>query len=168
MSDTFVQNESIEAVIQRYKGTIYGVALSYTSNKADADDIFQEVFLIYYKVNPQFNDEEHRKAWLIRTTINCSLRVVQSTYRKRVIPMDQNEMNEGSFQFRTKEENAVYLALQQLPEKYRTVLQLFYFADMSVEAIGGALNLKPGTVKVQLMRGREMMKNKLKEEDYHG
>lgn len=82
--------------------------------------------------------------------------------------MDQNEMNEGSFQFRTKEENAVYLALQQLPEKYRTVLQLFYFADMSVESIGNALNLKVSTVKVQLMRGREMMKNKLKEEDYHG
>ena len=98
MSDTFVQNESIETLIHRYKSTIYGVALSYTSNRADADDIFQEVFLIYYKVNPRFNDEEHRKAWLIRTTINCSLRVV----------------------------------------------------------------------KVQLMRGREMMKNKLKEEDYHG
>lgn len=168
MSDTFVQNESIETIIQRYKSTIYGVALSYTSNRADADDIFQEVFLIYYKVNPQFNDEEHRKAWLIRTTINCSLRVVQSTYHKRVVPMDRNEMDEGSFQFRTKEENAVYLALQQLPEKYRTVLQLFYFADMSIESISSTLNLKVSTVKVQLMRGREMMKSKLKEEGYHG
>ena len=140
MSDTFVQNESIETVIQRYKGTVYSVALSYTSNRADADDIFQEVFLIYFKVKPQFNDEEHRKAWLIRTTINCSLRVV--------------------------EENAVYLALQELPEKYRIVLQLFYFEDMSVESISKALNIKAGTVKVQLMRGREMMKTKLKEEDY--
>ena len=55
MSDTFVQNESIETLIHRYKSTIYGVALSYTSNRADADDIFQEVFLIYYKVNPRFN-----------------------------------------------------------------------------------------------------------------
>ena len=125
MSDTFVQNESIETVIQRYKGTVYSVALSYTSNRADADDIFQEVFLIYFKVKPQFNDEEHRKAWLIRTTINCSLRVVESTYRKRPVPMD--EMEEGSFQFESKEENAVYLALQELPEKYRIVLQLFYF-----------------------------------------
>lgn len=168
MSDTFVQDESIESLIQKYKGTVYGVALSYTSNRADADDIFQEVFLIYYKSHPPFNDEEHRKAWLIRTTINCSLRVVQSTYHKRVVPMDQNEMDEGSFQFRTKEENVVYIALQQLPEKYRTVLQLFYFADMSIESIGDALNLKVSTVKVQLMRGREMMKKILKEEGYHG
>ena len=115
MSNTFVQNESIETIIQRYKGTVYSVALSYTNNQHDADDIFQEVFLIYYKSKPQFNDEEHRKAWLIRTTMNCSLRVVESTYRKRTVPME--EMEEGSFQFETKEENAVYLALQELPEK---------------------------------------------------
>ena len=64
MKDTFVQDESIETIIQRYKSTIYGVALSYTNNRSDADDIFQEVFLIYFRVKPQFNDEEHRKAWL--------------------------------------------------------------------------------------------------------
>ena len=113
MKDTFVQDESIETIIQRYKSTIYGVALSYTNNRSDADDIFQEVFLIYFRVKPQFNDEEHRKAWLIRTTINCSLRVVDSTYRKRTVPMD--EMEEGSFQFQSKEENAVHLALRELP-----------------------------------------------------
>ena len=165
MADTFVQNESIETVIQRYKGTVYSVALSYVNSRDDADDIFQEVFLIYFRTNPQFNDEEHRKAWLIRTTINCSKRVVDSTYRKRTVPLD--EMEEESFQFQTKEENAVYVALQALPEKYRTVLHLFYFEDMSIEMICKVLDLKTSTVKVQLMRGREMMKEKLKEEGYN-
>lgn len=164
MSDTFVQNESIETIIQRYKGTIYSVALSYTKNRDDADDIFQEVFLIYFRTKPEFNDEEHRKAWLIRTTINCAKRVVDSTYRKRTVPLD--EMEEGSFQFETKEENAVYVALQALPEKYRIVLHLFYFEDLSIDQISRTLNLKVSTVKVQLMRGREMMKEKLKEEAY--
>ena len=103
MAETFVQNESIETVIQRYKATVYSVALSYVNNREDADDIFQEVFLIYFRTNPQFNEEEHRKAWLIRTTINCSKRVVDSTYRKRTVPLD--EMEEESFQFQTKEEN---------------------------------------------------------------
>ena len=165
MAETFVQNESIETVIQRYKGTVYSVALSYVSSRDDADDIFQEVFLIYFRTNPQFNDEEHRKAWLIRTTINCSKRVVDSTYRKRTVPMD--EMEEESFAFQTKEENAVYVALQALPEKYRTVLHLFYFEDMSIDMICKVLDLKSSTVKVQLMRGREMMKEKLKEEGYN-
>ena len=165
MADTFVQNESIETVIQRYKGTVYSVALSYVNSRDDADDIFQEVFLIYFRTNPQFNEEEHRKAWLIRTTINCSKRVVDSTYRKRTVPLD--EMEEESFEFQTKEENAVYVALQALPEKYRTVLHLFYFEDMSIDMICKVLDLKSSTVKVQLMRGREMMKEKLKEEGYN-
>ncbi len=165
MAETFVQNESIETVIQRYKATVYSVALSYVNNREDADDIFQEVFLIYFRTNPQFNEEEHRKAWLIRTTINCSKRVVDSTYRKRTVPLD--EMEEESFQFQTKEENAVYVALQALPEKYRTVLHLFYFEDMSIDMICKVLDLKSSTVKVQLMRGREMMKEKLKEEGYN-
>ena len=165
MAETFVQNESIETVIQRYKATVYSVALSYVNSREDADDIFQEVFLIYFRTNPQFNEEEHRKAWLIRTTINCSKRVVDSTYRKRTVPLD--EMEEESFQFQTKEENAVYIALQALPEKYRTVLHLFYFEDMSIDMICKVLDLKASTVKVQLMRGREMMKEKLKEEGYN-
>lgn len=165
MAETFVQNESIETVIQRYKATVYSVALSYVNNREDADDIFQEVFLIYFRTNPQFNEEEHRKAWLIRTTINCSKRVVDSTYRKRTVPLD--EMEEESFQFQTKEVPAVYVALQALPEKYRTVLHLFYFEDMSIDMICKVLDLKSSTVKVQLMRGREMMKEKLKEEGYN-
>lgn len=165
MAEAFVQNESIETVIQRYKGTVYSVALSYVKSRDDADDIFQEVFLIYFRTKPEFNEEEHRKAWLIRTTINCSKRVVDSTYRKRTVPLD--EMEEDSFEFQTKEENAVYIALQALPEKYRTVLHLFYFEDMSIDMICRALDMKTSTVKVQLMRGRELMREKLKEEGYN-
>jgi len=97
--------------------------------------------------------------------MNCSKRVVDSTYRKRTVALD--EMEEESFEFQSKEENAVYIALQQLPEKYRIVLHLFYFEDMSVEQISKALDIKPTTVKVQMMRGREMMKEKLKEEGYN-
>lgn len=165
MAEAFVQNESIETVIQRYKGTVYSVALSYVKSRHDADDIFQEVFLIYFRTKPEFNEEEHRKAWLIRTTINCAKRVVDSTYRKRTVPLD--EMEEDSFEFQTKEENAVYVALQALPEKYRTVLHLFYFEDMSIDMICRALDMKASTVKVQLMRGRELMREKLKEEGYN-
>ncbi len=167
MGDTFVQNESIEIVIQRYKATVYSIALSYTQNQADADDIFQEVFIVYFKNKPEFNDEEHRKAWLIRTTINCSLHVVNNSFRKRSVSMD--EMDEGSFQFESKEENSVHIALRSLPEKYKIVLQLFYFEDMSIDTIAKTLKLSKSNVKVQLMRGREMMKKKLREEgEYYG
>lgn len=57
--------DSVENVIQFYSGMVYRLAFARTGTKYDADEIFQEVFLRYIKKRPKFNDEEHRKAWLI-------------------------------------------------------------------------------------------------------
>ena len=163
MSDIFNPNEAIEILIERYKATVYGVALSYVNNREDADDIFQEVFLTLYKAKPEFNSEEHRKAWLIRTAKNFALRVVDSTYNRRVTPSD--EIESGSVTFKSKEENAIYLALKSLPDNYREIIYLFYFEDMSVDQIAKTLNLSVSNVKVRLMRGREQLKEILKREE---
>ena len=163
MSDIFNPNEAIETLIERYKATVYGVALSYVNSREDADDIFQEVFLTLYKVKPEFNSEEHRKAWLIRTAKNFALRVVDSTYNRRVTPSE--EIESGSVTFKSKEENAIYLAIKSLPESYRDVIYLFYFEDMSVDQIAKTLNLTSSNVKVRLMRAREQLKEILRREE---
>ena len=53
-------------------------------------------------------------------------------------------------------------ALLELPEKYRTVIYLFYYEDMSVSEIAGSLGITDSNVKTRLSRGREMLKEKLK------
>ena len=60
-----------DAALAQYGDTVYRLAFAYTRNRADADDVFQEVFLRYFRRAPAFETEEHRKAWLIRVTINC-------------------------------------------------------------------------------------------------
>ena len=57
-------------VMDRYQTTVYGLALARLGSPADADDVFQEVFLAYFQSVKTFRDEEHRKAWLLRTTMN--------------------------------------------------------------------------------------------------
>jgi RNA polymerase sigma-70 factor (ECF subfamily) len=153
-------NESIEAVIERYKQMIFGIALSYTKCASDADDVFQEVFITYYNKNISYHDEEHRKAWLIRTAINCAKRVTGSTWRKKTVPIDENLPVD--FEFRLEEENLVFHAMSSLPHKYRIVIHLFYFEELSVKEIASILKIKEGTVKVQLTRGRNMLRDKLK------
>ena len=61
-----------ESVIRQYADTVYRLAWAYVRNQADADDVFQEVFLRYVRRAPEFENEEHRKAWLLRVTINCA------------------------------------------------------------------------------------------------
>lgn len=51
---------------------VYGFALARTGSRADADDVFQEVFLAYFQCGKHFREEEHRRAWLLRTTLNFS------------------------------------------------------------------------------------------------
>ena len=90
---------SIEQVMAIYSPTVYGVALTHTANRADADDVFQEVFVAYWRSRPSLASEEHRKAWLIRTTLNLSLKITQSSWAKKMVYADgeRESRPDGSF-----------------------------------------------------------------------
>lgn len=61
-----------ELVVKTYADMVYKIAYRYTANPTDAEDVFSETFLAYFKKDRAFESEEHRKAWLIRVTINCA------------------------------------------------------------------------------------------------
>ena len=150
----------MDTIIDRYQNTVYGLALARTGSRADADDVFQEVFLAYYQSGKSFRDEEHRKAWLLRTTINQARRVTSSSWRQRTVPLPEQE--NAPVQFREPEENRVWEALQDLTEDYRLPIYLFYFQELSTQEIAQALAIRPGAVRMRLTRGREQLREKLK------
>lgn len=153
-------DDCAEQVIRYYSDMVYRLAFARTGSKQDADDVFQEVFLRYVKKNPSFQSEEHRKAWLIRVTINCSNNVWSSLWRKR-----KQELT-NDIPFETEESISLYQELQQLPPKYREVIHLFYYENMSLEEISLTLSRKNSTIRTQLTRARVMLKEFMKEEDY--
>ena len=147
-------------IIDRYQSTVYGLALAKTGSRADADDVFQEVFLAYFQSGKTFRDEEHRKAWLLRTTLNQCRRVTQSSWRKKTVPLSEQE--DAPAAFSTPEENAVWQALSGLEEGYRLPLYLFYFQGLSTREIARVLSLGQGAVRMRLSRGREQLRQALK------
>lgn len=149
-----------EKVIRQYSDMVYRLAFARTGTKHDADDVYQEVFFRYVRKKPVFIDEEHRKAWLIRVTINCSNNFWNSLWNKRT-----GELSEELI-FEAKETIDLYDQLQKLPPKYREVIHLFYYEDMSLEEISLVLNRKNSTVRTQLTRARALLKDFMKEEDY--
>ena len=155
----------IEALLTRYQKTVYGLALARTGNQADAEDVFQEVFLAYFQAGKQFHDEEHRKAWLLRTTVNLSRRVTSSTYRKRTLPL--TERDDSPVFFSTQEENDVWQAVMSLDETLRLPIYLFYFQELSTQEIAKTLAIRPGTVRMRLSRGREQLRQVLKGDYFH-
>ena len=83
--DPTQDRDSPEAVIRRYSDMVYRLAFARTGNRSDAEDLYQEVFLRYLTRAPAFTSEEHRKAWLIRTTINHCKKATLNLWRKRTI-----------------------------------------------------------------------------------
>lgn len=153
-------NDCTEKVIRYYSDMVYRLAFARTGTKHDADDVFQEIFLRYVKKKPVFQDEEHRKAWLIRVTINCSNNFWSSSWKKKTQELTDEIV------FETEETVNLYAELQQLPLKYRDVIHLFYYENMSLEEISRTLNRKNSTVRTQLTRARIILKKFMKEEDY--
>lgn len=166
-------SESFEQVMGFYMPMVYRIAFSRLGNAHDAEDITQDVFLKYFRADLAYNDEEHRKAWLIRCTINCTKTLVTSAwFRHRASDDGLENMTEGEDIIgdacldAIEQKNAVMQAVMKLPDKYRTVIHLFYFEDMSVSQISAATGIREATVKSQLSRARDMLKPLLKGVDF--
>jgi len=147
-------------VIEYYTDMVYRLAFARTGTKQDAEDVYEEVFLRFLKRKPKFESEEHRKAWFLRVTVNCSNTFLSSLWQKRTEGLSEE------IPFTEKRHQYLHLELQRLPAKYRSVIHLFYYEELSVEEIGQVLNRKPATVRTQLTRARELLRGMLKEEDY--
>ncbi len=156
---------SAEELIEKYSDMVYRVAFSRAQNVEDARDITQEVFLKYLKYTKAgntFQEEEHRKAWLLKVAVNTGNTFVKTAwFRHRAslkeVPDVGAEMEEKS---------EVYYAVMMLPEKYRLVIHLFYFEELPVKQIGDVLKISESAVKSRLHRARELLKEKLKEAEY--
>ncbi len=157
-NETFSNSVSKQEMIEKYFNTVYKLALSQTKSKASADDVTQEVFLRYLKYEKNFESEEHLKAWLIRVTLNCSKSSFTSSWFKKTVPLSE----EFDIPTQMQEKSDIYYAVLELPPKYKAVIHLFYYEDLSITQISQYLNQKESTIKSQLHRGREMLKEKLK------
>lgn len=164
--------ESFDAVMRLYTPTVYGIAFTRLGSRTDAEDVSQNVFVRYFKADLTYESEEHRKAWLIRCAVNCTNSYAKSAqYRRRSTDesLDEAEAlpsahNVEDLAERAERKNAVLNAVMELPQKYRTVIHLFYFEDMSVAEISEALGARQSTVKTQLSRARDRLKTLLKGE----
>lgn len=152
-----MEDIQIDDIIDQYKNTVYSVALTHTKNKYDADDVFQEVFLAYWRKSPRLKDDEHRKAWFIKATLNLCKKNHNSSLWKRSVSL--GELREEQFVFKEPRENEIFSAIQQMPKKLKTVIYLFYFENMSVKEIAKLLRAREGTVRMQLTRGRDKLRD---------
>lgn len=159
----------IQEKIDQYEAMLYRIAYLQLKNRYDAQDVVQEVFYQYIKYNKEFESDEHEKAWLIRVTLNGCRKLWRSAWFRRTegMPKQQDMPAESLLEQEVVEREQKRELLEEvwkLPAKYREVIHLFYFEQLSVKEISSVTGRKESTVTSQLTRGRDILKKKLKEE----
>lgn len=141
---------------------MYRIAFMHMKAHADAEDVLQEVFMRLLKYQPQFENDEHEKAWFIRTTINICRDIIKSKWHSTTVSLEKiPECEKEYFQLPYVKEDETLWAVLELPEKYRNCLYFFYYEGYSIKEIAGILNISENTVKTNLRRGREALKGVL-------
>ena len=160
--------EQVSEMINRNSDMVYRLAFSMVKSVQDAEDVHQEVFIRYIRTNPLFESREHERAWFIRVTTNLCKNLWKSAWRQKMVSMDSlEETQEGNAyvqQSLNEDEELLVETVKRLPFKYRMVVHLFYYEEMSLEEIATALKLKSSNVRTRLTRARKMLREWLKED----
>ena len=156
-----MEKKDFDAAVGRYQDMVYRVALHVVASPHDAEDAVQEVFLRLYTYKKPFDSEEHLRRWLIRVTVNHCKNILKSGWRKRRVSLE--DVTEQPV-FDRPVEQELYNTVLSLPEKYRTVLYLFYYEELPTAEVAHALGLGQSAVTTRLSRARALLKKELGED----
>lgn len=152
-------NGRAEMILTRFGDSILRYAYTYLHNMSDAEEVLQDTLVQFLKTAPEFESENHEKAWLLRVAANLSKNRIR--YNKL---RETDELNEELVAEEREDLSFVWEAVKSLPVKYREVIHLFYHEGYQTVQIAKLLGRNESTVRSDLRRGREKLKEVLKGE----
>jgi RNA polymerase sigma-70 factor (ECF subfamily) len=156
---------AFEGIVHRWQAPLVNLAYRFCRDRARAEDMAQEAFLRVYRGLKGWRHDAAFSTWLFAVATNLyrselrriparivSIEDVPEQWDSRPIDGGLAEQDRGQ---------AIRSAILALPAKYRETMILFYFHEMDIAATAHSLNLRQGTVKARLSRGREMLRERL-------
>lgn len=157
-ADREAVNRQAERMLTDYGGSVLRLAYSYLHNLSDAEEVLQDTLIRFLRTAPALESAAHERAWLLRAAANLSKNRLRYNRVRRT-----DELNEELAAEEREDLSFVWEAVRDLPVKYREVIHLFYHEGCSTAQIAGILDRKEATVRSDLRRGREKLREVLKE-----
>lgn len=160
---------SFSELVNRYKDKVFSLVYRFTNDFGEAQDISQEVFINVFRKLHTFHEKASFSTWLYRISYNYCIdwtrknkkRLRQEPGYEEQVELADARMNvEESFLDMQKRKH-LRKAILQLDEKYRNVLILFHFQELSYEEIGEIMQVPLKTVETRLYRGRQLLRKQL-------
>jgi len=150
-------DREITEIYERNKKTVYRVCFAYMKNTADTEDAVSDTFFQLIKAGTLFESEEHEKAWLIRTATNICKNVLRNWWRKRENLEDYDILQvNGNIEI-----DNVFSVVMGLPDKYKTVIYLYYYEGYDSVEISKILGKPQSTIRNHLHEARGVLREKL-------
>lgn len=155
-------SEAFQILIHEEKEKMYRMAYMYMRNEDDALEVFQEsLFKALNSINTLKNND-YFSTWLMRILINTAIATLNKKQKLVLISNEIFDQMVNTEQFHTEEQLDLLQAMDDIEEKYKTVLILRFYQDYTVKQIAAFLDCPEGTVKTNIRRGLENLKPKLK------
>ncbi|QDT33478.1 ECF RNA polymerase sigma factor SigE [Thalassoglobus polymorphus] len=156
---------SIQELVNSFYSDVYRFAYRLSGNQADAEDLTQQTFLTACRKLHQIKDLSKSRSWLFTIVRNAFLKTQRhpeielSTFEDMVVAVDAPTVLNLEF-----DEEALGIALGEMPETYRTPVLLYYFEEIGYKEIAEILQVPIGTVMSRLSRGKQFLRSKLSPE----
>jgi RNA polymerase sigma-70 factor (ECF subfamily) len=167
------QKDLFRLLVRRYERPVYGMGLSFFRNAEDAGDFVQELFFKVYRSLSHFEGRSRFSTWLYKIAYNTALNGVnrRKEYRSLAeeepaatpLPVAIEHDTPERQLIRKAAREAVLDSLQDLPERYRICIDLFYFYDRSYHEIEAITGFPVNTIKSHVFRAKKLLKEQLKE-----
>jgi len=152
-------------VYQIFSGKLFALSLKYCQSKTDAEDVLQDSFITAFEKIHQFKNAGSFEGWLKRIVINTALQRYREKSPLQLVKNNYDVEEEGEVVAVEEEENVDidYLLeiIQQLPNRYRLVFNLYVLDNYSHKEIAEMLDISEGTSKSNLSRARIILKQKI-------
>lgn len=160
-----------EELYLRFSYMMKGVCLRYSSNEADAEDLLQESFIKIFNNLRAYQETGKLGAWLRKITVNCALEKYRKEKKKKENTLLVADYGVHDFDFENAlsklELDDLLAKIQQLPNGYRTIFNLYVIEGYQHKEIAELLNISEGTSKSQYSRARILLKEMIEKEEKH-
>lgn len=148
---------------QLYADVLFAMCLKYSKNYQDAEDTLQDSFLTIFKKIDQYNNKGSFEGWLKRITINTALQKYREKSPLQIVKevTNEDEVEEIDLEDTTFNIDVLLNFIQQLPDRYRLVFNLYVLDNYAHKEIAKLLNISEGTSKSNLSRARKILKQEL-------
>jgi RNA polymerase sigma-70 factor (ECF subfamily) len=150
-----------EEILRDHQSMVFSIAYHFLRDRAAAEELAQDVFLQLYRSIDSLESTEHATRWLRRVTTN---RCIDFCRRRKLAPqISLEEVREPATPAAARDpmlSRALGQLVASLPEKWRALIVLKYQEEMDNEEIAETLEIPVGTVKSQLSRALDLLREK--------